>query len=94
MIETFPREVENDGHAEFQQWRREHPHGFVLNHKTETLAMLHRSACAHFGDMEHTRGEWADLAKRLKLCSDDRAALVDRANGSGIKLQTCADCKP
>ena len=94
MVKEFRERADSDSHAEFQKWRREHPAGFFLNCRTDSVVMLHRCRCIHVGNMEHARGEWADLAKHLKACDDDRGKLLSWAKDNGYTAEKCADCKP
>jgi hypothetical protein len=86
---------DNDAHAKFQQWRRQHfEDGYFLNYKGPNNTMLHRSLCWHHGDANWKRNEeWGSLTAYKKVCSTDRGELEQWARNNGVQmLKQCQHC--
>ncbi|MCP4676994.1 MAG: hypothetical protein GY854_16040 [Deltaproteobacteria bacterium] len=87
----------NDGgdtcmHDEFQQWRRLHPNGFVLNVKTTSKGMVHLADCSHFGRMDTGENAWGSLTKRAKICAPSLRELKTWSGYIALDVERCPDC--
>ncbi|PSB37495.1 HNH endonuclease [Aphanothece minutissima] len=92
---TFLFRDQENAHELLQQWRKENQDGFMLNCRTASSGMLHRTKCPHFGDEEWERDVKNDLGQKLKVCAMNIATLRDWANSNGIKtISICGDCRP
>jgi len=93
-IVAFFGAKDGKAHDDFQTWRRGHRNGYFVNCKSSKLWMLHRVECDHHGDTEFGAAEGGILTKRRKLCSEDKAELIERARQENAKLLFCNDCEP
>ncbi|MBL7981019.1 MAG: hypothetical protein JNL52_04335 [Flavobacteriales bacterium] len=84
--------------ADYLQWMKDHPRGFVLNTKRPTnqaYAMLHRSNCSHIRSLRNgevqssfTEHGW------IKICSEDlQTLLASMINHKTAPLIPVARCK-
>jgi hypothetical protein len=78
----------------FQRWQAGNPTGFYINRKTTTRGMLHRVGCGHVGNPGDWDPEFGDVARRAKVCHNDRAALLSWAERQGVAVTPCTDCRP
>ncbi len=91
---VFSRSDGSDAQASFQRWQAEHPSGFFINRKSASKGVLHRVRCGHVGGAGDWDPGWGDLAKRAKVCHTERGPLVEWAQGAGVTVKMCADCRP
>ncbi|MCF6156446.1 MAG: HNH endonuclease [Candidatus Brocadia sp.] len=95
MIKQFQKIISEKAHEEFQKWREENPEGFLLNVKSKSSGMIHRSICAHLGNTEWQAGQPGDLGKQMKVCSQNLKEIHNWATQNGIThITECSDCKP
>ncbi len=76
-------------HQEFEAWRDQHPHGFVLNLRTQATAMLHRGACIH---LRFRSEEPILLTRKPKYCSVQQSEVELWAKGKGVSVVRCGSC--
>jgi hypothetical protein len=92
--EVFSSAAGEDAQEAFQKWQADNPAGFYINRKGASQGMLHRVGCGHVGHA----GEWdtgfGDVARRAKVCLQDRATLMSWAEREGVTVTPCADCRP
>jgi hypothetical protein len=93
-IALFRDDSPGDSHKAFQKWRKTHPHGFFLNCRSSSSALLHRVDCQHPGNTEWSAGPWGSLTSRAKICSENVDALREWANEHGYDVSECQDCRP
>ena len=99
MIQVFEDDLNKPGshHARFQSWRAQEPEGFVLNVRSSTESILHRTPCTHFGDTSwQCEPDGANsLTQRRKVCSVSANELVEYAlNQYSARPTMCESCKP
>ena len=88
-MERFSDQSQADAHREFEEWRKQHPDGFVLNHRAVGEAMLHTAHCTHltFGPNEKV-----SLTRQAKWCSESQRELLEAAMNKGIRVLRCQSC--
>jgi hypothetical protein len=84
----------SDAHERFQRWQAEHPGGFYINRRSASQGMLHRVGCGHVGGAGEWDSGFGDLVKRAKVCHTERGPLLEWAEGAGVTVRMCADCRP
>jgi 5-methylcytosine-specific restriction enzyme A len=99
VIQVFEDNSKKPGsdHTQFQYWRGQNPKGFVLNVRSSTESMLHRTPCTHFGDVfwQSARDGANSLTQRRKVCSDSANELVEYAlKEYSARPTMCESCKP
>jgi hypothetical protein len=92
MPETFHTPLGENQHGKFQQWRSNHPRGFVINRKAKAAGMIHRADCQHMGDCNWEADDGFGLAKSEKICDANREELSHWAEAHQVVLTICNDC--
>ena len=92
MITRFKDSDPGEQHEAFEQWKRDHPKGFVLNCLSSDKAMLHCSECVHLAGPHQTLAEGQSKTGRAKWCSDDRAELTNEATATSLTVENCGTC--
>ena len=84
------------GMKELLKWIENNPEGFFVDCKGEAEQMLHRAPCKHVKLTGlKTKDANADLAKNVKVCSNDRTELERWAREERPgRLSYCKYCKP
>jgi len=88
-IEKFHDNDYRDAHEDYVQWLRQNPDGFVLNLKTTTYAVLHKSDCMHIVDYPDLG---YSLTAKRKVCAPSSASLQRWAGERGIEWARCNTC--
>jgi uncharacterized protein (TIGR00725 family) len=77
----------------FQQWMTAHPQGYILNCHREpkaTYLVLHTAQCWTLNQLPEGGSSWTTMYR--KVCSMDRAALIQWANHIGGQPKLCEHC--
>lgn len=82
-----------ESHADFQQWRQDHPDGFFLNCKPGRW-ILHRVDCKHPGSPDWPGDDSGTLTRTRKVCSTQPFELPIWAIKNGKTIHACKDCAP
>ena len=88
-MEKFDSRVRADAHRAFEEWSRQHPNGFVLNHRSVGQGMLHKADCLH---LTFDPTDQVDLARQPKWCSENEGELLDHASESTLSVLRCQTC--
>ncbi len=78
-----------DAQADYLQWLRRNPQGFVLNLKTKWQAVLHESGCMHIADYSDPS---VSLTLKRKICASSDVPLRVWAKERGIGWDRCGTC--
>lgn len=87
-----------NAHQRIQDWRKLHPHGYILNGRGQGDTFIHKADyCPHLGDADWSEDSdpgWPGMGKSTKVLAQRKEVLAAWAEESNHSVKRCSSCAP